>query len=80
MRDGRGAAFARHHLDPVQPGGPGRLACLRGDARVALDQPSGDVAAAGVVGEHAEQVPPLPRAQADRPDLAGRDTVERLGR
>ena len=47
-----------------------------GVARVALDEPRGDVAPARMAREHAEQVAALARAEAHRAERAGRRAVE----
>ena len=69
VRPGRVAA---HDLD----GRRGPRARLRREVGIELDQPRPDVAGAGVVGEHPEEVAAVSGAHADRPEGAGRRPVE----
>jgi hypothetical protein len=66
-----------HHLDPRQPRGLGGVPGRVRVARVDLDQAGRHVVAAGMSGQHADQVAALARAQADRVQRARRRRVQR---
>ncbi len=68
---------AGHHLDLRQPRGLGRGARRGGVARIEFDQAGRHVVAAEMGGQGADQVTPLARAQADRPQRARRRRIQR---
>ncbi len=68
---------AGHHLDPRQPRRLRRGTRRGGVARIELDQAGRHVVAAGMVGQGADQVTPLARAQADRVQRPRRRRVQR---
>lgn len=72
-RDGAGVGVGDrgvpgHHLDGAQPGRGDPLPRDGDVARIEFDQPGGDVGPARVVGQDADQVESLARAQAHHAD------------
>jgi hypothetical protein len=68
---------AGHHLHPRQARGLGGVPGHGRDVRVEFDQAGRHVGAAGMAGQHADQVAALARAQADRVQRTRRRGVQR---
>ena len=64
------------HVDRVETGGRGGALRQIDVLPVELHQAGTDLGAPRVLGQHADQVVPLPRAHADRPDRTGSGAVE----
>lgn len=70
----RGVSHDELHVPKALPSGP--ISSGRGKLGAQFDESGAHIPAPGVLGQHAEQVAPIPRARADHPDGAGRPAMQ----